>query len=153
MTNINGQVEIQDFTLDRPKTRKFKIDDDVFDAVAVIPLGLMKQLLDASSGIKEIIGASDIEMVIEKTKAVMKLLLVPTAYERFVARLTDQESPIGMEHLAPLLVWLVEGYALRPTPPSSPSSDGLETADESTSLTAGASEIRWPGLVSTPVTA
>lgn len=151
MTDVNGQPEIRDFTLTgRPKTRKFKIDEDVFDAVSVIPLGLMKDLLAASENIKTIVGANDIDVVIDRVRSVMQLLLVETAYARFNQRLTDRTNPIGIEHIGPLLVWLVEGYAVRPTQPSLPSSDGSPAADDSTSSTAGASSIPFPGLNLSP---
>ena len=158
MVDVNGQVEIRDFTLDRLKTRKFKIDADVFDAVAVIPLGLMKQLLTAAEDVKTIVGAQDIDVVVDKVRKIMELLLVETAYERFDARLTDRTNPIGIEHVGPLLIWLVEGYAVRPTQPSPPSSDGSSATDTSTSSTAGALDtavsaglaIPFPGLISSP---
>jgi hypothetical protein len=140
----NGMIEVKDFTLPGPKTRKFKIDDDVFDAVRVIPLGLIKGLAGLAGGVK----LSNPEAGIEQTTKVMKVLLLPASYEIFERRLTDQVEPIGSEHLLPVVHWLLEQYGLRPTQPSSDSSTSSTTGEESTSSTAGASGIPWPGLSS-----
>jgi hypothetical protein len=148
----NGVI---DFTIKRAP-HSFRIDDDVFEAPAMISpvtlrrlAGLYDKFNAAATG-----GASfdedQIGQQIELMAAVFKLLLPGASGARFADRLmADPEQsatpPIDLQHQAlPALYYLLESYGLRPTVPSSDSPAGSTEEPTSgpsggTSSTAGAS--------------
>jgi hypothetical protein len=137
MPDMNGEVEIRDFTL-APVSHKFKIDNDIFEAVPEIPLGYFSKLT-VVAGLK----MTDAD-AIEKILDVFDVFLTDESAVIFRKRAYDKTNPIGQRHLMPIVHWILETYGLRPTQPSSNSSDGL--VDETgTSLTDGV-----PVVESTP---
>jgi len=142
----NGQVEVKDFTV-KVKPKRFRIDDDVFEAVKMIPLGLMKDL----AGLSDVVKIASIEAGMEKITALMDLVLLPDSFEVFNRRLTDKLNPIGDEHLLPVVRWLLEQYTKRPTQPPLPSLDSSVPADASTSSTAGVLVEESTGPVLEPI--
>ena len=130
MPDQNGEVEIRDFTL-APRPHKFKIDDDIFEAVPEIPLGDLGQLAKIAS-----LKMTD-EDAIVKILDIFDFLLTEESGVRFRARTTSKKNPIGQRHILPLIPWLLEIYGLRPTQP--PSDSLAPSVDESgTSSTDGA---------------
>lgn len=132
----NGLIEIKDFTLpgdDQPL--RFKIRDDVFEAVPIPPLGLLPDIAAAVGNLKgNLVGDN-----IEKVLAVFDVLLYDESAALLRQRTVDKKKPIGDRHILPIVFWLLESYGLRPTEPSSNSSDTSEDGDGSTTSTVGAS--------------
>lgn len=160
MTDQDGVIEIQDFSVVNPgddgvikdftvpgKPKRFKIDNDVFECVRSIPLFDLAGMASLTTNI----SAENIEKIGE----IFKVFIMPESYEKFYARLSDKKNPIGMEHLAPLIHWILEQYGVRPTQPSAGSSTTSPAADGSTSSTVGASvdpltgQSYPPGVLST----
>jgi hypothetical protein len=143
----NGVI---DFTIKRAP-HSFRIDDDVFEAPAMISpvtlrrlAGLYDKFNAAATG-----GASfdqdQIGQQLELMASVFKLLLPGAGGARFADRLLadpdapDAPPPIDLQHQAlPALYYLLECYGLRPTEPSSDSPVG-STADQTSALNGGTS--------------
>jgi hypothetical protein len=139
MTDKNGVVEIKDFTLPQGnQPKKFRIDGDVFQAVATIPLNTMQDL----AGVRANLGdTQDAGAQLDAMRAMFKVILLDDSWPIFETRMGDKLNPIGQEHLMPLMDWLLESYGLRPTVPSSGSSTGSDDGDGSTSSTDGVSVV------------
>lgn len=135
MTDLNGIIEIKDFTLPA-KPKRFKIDGDVFEAVSEIPIGLLGDLGDLRTALP---GTSSIDQTMSMMGKVFSVILTDESCERFMARTKDKTNPIGIQHMMPVIEWLLEAYGLRPTQPSSSSSDSSDEMDDSTNSTDGAS--------------
>jgi hypothetical protein len=140
MTDTNGEVEIKDFTL-APKPMKFKIDNDIFEAVHTIPLGFLGDLVKAAKTTATEDGAT--EMIL----SVFDVMLHDASAALFRKRAVDKENPIGFAHLQPLLMWLLEKHGLRPTQPSSDSST-VSPVPDGTSSTAGVDRVELTPPVS-----
>lgn len=130
MTDQNGVIEIKDFSFSL-EPKRFKINDDVFEAAPALPLGLASQL----SKFKDIAaeGASD------KLLEFFDEILFDQSAERFRERANSKTEPLPMTLLMPIINWLLEEYGLRPTQPSEISSSTSESEDGSTTSTDGAS--------------
>lgn len=118
----DDEVDIKDFTVDR-KYIKFKIDNDVFDAYPVIGAPVLQQVSKVASNIDKTISEGDLTPLI----TICQALLVPTAAERFVARLQSSDGDQVLDlrrQVVPVLFYLLERHGLRPTQPSSDSSAG-----------------------------
>lgn len=114
-------AEIKDFTR-RRTSPQFKIDDDVFTAVAAIPAEEMivfaEQITSADPSQmspREQVG------ILRKT---LENMLEPESLLRFQERMKDRRNPIDMAQLNDVVEWLFEEYGLRPTAESSSSSNG-----------------------------
>lgn len=115
----NGE-EIFDFTTGR-KNFKFKIDDDVFEAISDLPaltameFGQYANTLDTSS---------DLDAQAKAVETMFRLVLTTASAEVFIRRLSDVNNPIGARPMNSIMMWLMEKYGFRPTAPSGVSSDG-----------------------------
>jgi hypothetical protein len=54
----------------------------------------------------------------------LELVLLEDSYELLRRRLKDKQNPVDLDQLAEIVLWLLDAYGLRPTQPSSDSSDG-----------------------------
>jgi len=131
MTDINGVVEIKDFTDPTLTTHAFKIRDDIFYAVEDIPLGSYGELLKLRN-----ITADNTESL----DAFFNTILTDESAARFIPLLSDKTKPIGPRYIKPLVEWLIEVYGLRPTTPSLVSGQASQNEDGSTSSTDSASQ-------------
>lgn len=129
--DTTGLPEIKDFSLPT-KSRPFKIEDDVYHAVPGIPLQLMASMKKFSN-LKNLAESDD---ALESLLSVFDELLQNESALLFRKR--TAEKVITVDHLKPLMEWLMEGYGARPTEPSSDSSEASTTVD-GTSSTDGAS--------------
>jgi hypothetical protein len=136
---------IRDFTLPM-QPKRFRIDEDVFSAPAIISPIAMKKLaaLHASLGDIGALG-NDLDRAIEIVSDLFTVLLPGPSGARFKERLLSETEPIDLNQQAiPALYWLLEEYGMRPTQPSSPSPDGstdgqTDTPNDGISSTDGAS--------------
>jgi hypothetical protein len=135
MPNSNGLVEIKDFEFspDPKRFRMYKDDEFIFEAMPVIPIGL----LDRLKNLRKITADSDdsAEMVLDFFDQV----LLPGSSIELRKRATEPSKfPFGINHMQPIMEWLMEAYGMRPTQPSSDFSSGSVTEQSSMSLTDGA---------------
>jgi hypothetical protein len=139
---------VRDFTVKRPPHR-FRIDDDVFAAPAVISPVALKRLAALHSQMGDRMGSlSDAsEMTPERFDQILKLiedmfkiLLPGDSGERFASRMRDENAPLDVVgQLIPIIYWLLEQYGLRPTLPSSDSPTGSTEAGTDTQSDGGSS--------------
>jgi len=113
--------EIKDFSKKR-KDIVFRIDDDVFQAVPVIPAETMIQFAESMTS-ADPSKMSPAEMV-GALRRVIEMVLLPESLTRFSKRMGDPRNPIDMEQLDEVVTWLFEEYGMRPTVESSSSSAG-----------------------------
>jgi len=131
-----ADAPIKDFTIKR-EPHRFRIDDDVFAAPAIISPVALRKLAGVHAQLGELGGVTDEDSVgrmIGAVAGVMRILLPGASGERFAERLAgESEFPIDLQQQAlPVMYWLLERYGLgRPTLPSSDSPAG------STALTTG----------------
>jgi hypothetical protein len=146
---------VPDFTIPRPP-HQFTIDSDLFLAPGFLAPFTLKKLAREVGLLGDLNNLSgDVEAVvkaIDAAGAVMATLMPGPSGQLFRARLfseggPDDPLPIDlMKQAIPALYYLLECYGLRPTVPSSPSSDGstdgqTSTPSEATSSTAGVSPV------------
>ena len=130
-------VEIMDFAAGDVEIF-FNVGDDRFVCVPDIPLGIMQQI----AGLKNIQATMETQGM-EPILAVFDEFLVPASAVLFRVCVTEKKT-IGLRRIMRILPWIMEKYGLRPTQPSSPSSDGLNDGETGTSSTAGVSPLGLP---------
>lgn len=113
--------EIKDFSKKR-RDIVFRIDDDTFQAVSVIPAETMIQFAESMTSADpsrmspgEVVGA---------LRRVIEMVLLPESLALFTKRMADPRNPIDMEQLDDVVTWLFEEYGMRPTSESPSSSAG-----------------------------
>lgn len=104
--------EIKDFSKKR-KDIVFKIDDDVFHAVPVIPAETMIEFAESITS-ADPTKMAPAEMV-GALRRVIEMVLVPDSLAVFQRRMRDPLNPIDMEQLDDIVTWLFEEYGMRPT--------------------------------------
>lgn len=115
-----GGEEVFDFTSPK-KNIKFKIDDDVFDAIRELP-GLTG--LEFASFATTMESSSNLQEQADVVEKMFRLVLQPTSADLFIERLRSPENPIGVNQMNQVMTWLMSQYGLRPTVPSEESADG-----------------------------
>lgn len=131
-TTVAADDEVMDFSSAR-RSIKFRVDDDVFDAVADIAAELALDYADKIEQLER--QDASIDQQKQALHELFRLILLPESAERFIARLSDQHHPIGQQKIVKITQWLFEEYGLRPTGSDSASSTGSESQDAGTSLT------------------
>lgn len=142
--------EIQDFSLPKREPIRFKIDDDVFEAVPSVGADVMRDVIGMTDAIKvtaldqatatpEQLGeaASTVKTHTARALQFLDTVLLPESAQRFGERMRSIENPITLEQAFQVWTWLIGQYGGRPTVPSSPSANGH--GGTGTSSTAGAS--------------
>lgn len=81
------------------------------------------------------------ETATESFTEFFRVVLQPESAVRMEAKLKDRLFPLDPEQANDIMSWLMEVYGLRPTRPSSGSSDGSPTGDAGTPSVAGASVV------------
>jgi hypothetical protein len=118
---------VRDFSLPM-EPKQFRVDPDTFDAPPIIPGGVLKQIATVSADLADTGG--DLDKTLQRVGDVFRMLMPGPHGERFAARLLsaggpDDPPPIDLrQQVLPVLMWLLEEYGLRPTPPSSDSAVG-----------------------------
>jgi hypothetical protein len=131
---IDDTVDIKDFTI-KQKQIKFKIDNDIFAAHAILGLPLMQDMVKLGKSIGNLEGDEKFDGIFE----IFDKLLTPDSSARFKQRAQSiGEDGIDVKRqLIPILYFLLETYGVRPTQQSSDSSTGLPSETDGTSSTAG----------------
>ena len=131
----------RDFTKKREPVW-FTIDPERYDCYAVLPL-------EDLQAFAETIGTDvSVANVIDKIKLVMKLVMEPESYDRFLVRMANRQDPVDPRQLMEIAEWLVEVYTNRPTAQPSSSSSGSPAVEPGSSSTAGAQPTTWTPAVS-----
>ena len=130
---------MKDFTTTRPAVVRFKLDDDVFEAVPQISA---INALDFSSRYSSL---SDKNVSLEEATAMIheliRMVLLPESANRFLDRMHSQTNPIGVDKFYEVLNWIFEFYTERPTQPGSDSSTGSDTRVDGTTSTVSTSPV------------
>lgn len=127
------------FTSKKPKL-SFNIDDDEFEAYAVLPARQFAVFADKVGTLQrngsDYDGPDKVTLTFDETVTIVldavEMALTPESAERLAARISDPENPVDMTTLTDLLSWLLEEWGLiaageaRPTKPRSDSSNGAE---------------------------
>lgn len=125
------EIEFKDFTLSNTPKR-FKINDDIFEAAPEIPLDMLGKL--ANFAVKDDVSLQD---RVSDFYDFFDGVLFPDSAARFRERGSSRDNPIGINHVQKIVPWLMEAYGMRPTQPSSDSGSG--SSDGNTSSTDGVS--------------
>lgn len=136
-TEVNVTDEMMDFSL-RRKTLRFRVDDDVFEAVAEIPVEVALAFADRAHVLEN--GTATVDQQVEVVRSLLRALLLPESAKRFLERLSDQRDPIGFQRFNQVVTWLFEEYGLRPTPSDSAFSPGSDNPASGTNLTVSTSD-------------
>lgn len=87
---------------------RFRVDDDVFEALPELPALdaiLVTDLLNTFDS-ASITGRDRFDLIVKFVEIVM----TTESAERFVARLTSRERPLGFNRLLEIMIWLVNRY-------------------------------------------
>lgn len=127
-------VRFRDFTEENDNIPvKFKIGDKEYVAPAMIPAGVLQDLVS--------LAKSDTGLDMSKVASFFDLLLDEASAIAFRDRLFDKVNPIGIHHINKIIPWLLEVYGFSPTLAPSQSSDGSPTEIDGASLMDGAQAI------------
>ena len=114
---------------------KFRIDGDVFEGVPGIPTMTLLAFANDFGNLNE----SEFKNQPDAFRKLFELVLTPESFDVFMERMSDPRHPISMTQVMRILPWLMEEYGMRPTEPSSTSSNGSPNLDAGTSSTVNAS--------------
>lgn len=127
-----GNTEIKDFEFS-PEPKRFRLykgdNEFVFSAAPALPLGMLAATAKLSN-----INIKDADL--EPFLAFFDSILIGDSVSTMREYAASKERPLGVQHIGPLVNWLLEAYGLRPTEASSPSSIG-SADDVSTNSTDG----------------
>jgi len=131
---MTDNVRYRDFSGTAEPVR-FKIDNDVFEAPAVLPIPVMQELVNVADRMKNLgHDSAALNAIVE----VFNVILTDASARRFGERIASKSEPIGIRQVIDIMMWLLEAYGLRPTEPSSDSSTGLPGESDGTPSVAGA---------------
>lgn len=122
--------EIKDFSTPTREV-KFKIDEDIFNAVPDIAGGLLIDFAVHAASLSE----AELESQPQIFTAMFDLVLFDDSAKLFTERMRDKNRPITISQAMDVVNWLMEQYGMRPTQPSESSSDGSAPQVSTTNLT------------------
>lgn len=109
----------------------FRIDADVFEATRTPPGKVLARFAGRFANVEGLSPEKQLDVFADA----LGMVLLPESNGRFQKRLDDLENPISLEQSGRVIEYLLERYGLRPTEPSSTSSDGPSSPVPGTSLT------------------
>lgn len=128
MTDSTGP---KDFS--RPRKRiAFTIDGEQYEAAPAVPA---ETFVEFAVRFADLNDSDTWAENYRALNAALELVLLPESFERLAAHFTDKQHPVELDQMADIVMWLLEEYGLRPTRPSSPSSDGPPNPEPGTSST------------------
>lgn len=110
----------------------FTVDEDQFEAALALPAETFVEFTVRFNEYTEADGWAENFKALDTA---LELVLLTDSYTRLHARFSDKEHPVEIEQMADIIMWLLEQYGLRPTQPSSDSSDGQPSPEPGTSST------------------
>jgi hypothetical protein len=126
---LGGSVEIKDFSYVET-SHPFRIGNDVFHALPDVPFDMLAQITKLTN-VEQTLRQHGAEMIID----IFTSFLQDESAALFKQR--ADEKAIGLKKVMEILPWLLEKFGLRPTQPSSNSSDGSSDGETGTSSTDG----------------
>lgn len=134
----NDDVRFKDFSRKR-KPIFFILDGptpegDRYDCYTALALPSLQE-------IALIAGNMTAENATESFAEFFKVVLLPESAARIEEKLKDRLYPMDPEQANEIMSWLMEVYGLRPSQPSSVSSDGSPTGDGGTPSVVGVSVV------------
>lgn len=121
MSEVPVDDDIMDFTPTTPAPR-FKLNNDVFTAVAELPAGKALRFSALSSRFGDESKTADDRL--DLLRELLRMVLTPASAARFIERLDSEDEPIGISAMNQVLPWLFKKYSGTPTVPDSVSSSG-----------------------------
>lgn len=127
-----GNTTIKDFEFS-PEPKRFRIykgeSEFVFHAAPALPIGMLPSMVNMSK-----MNVKDAQL--ETLLSFFDEVLLDDSVAKMREYAESKTRPLGVEHITPIITWLLEAYGLRPSVPSLPSSLG-STDDDSMSSTDG----------------
>lgn len=122
MIDDNNTVTIKDFTITR-KIIPFKIDDDVFEAYAILGLPQLQSVTSVAGGIRKLVDEGRHDAIFDMFDSILTEESAALFRERGLSR--DPRRVLDMRRqVLPVIEYLLEEYGVRPTQQSSDSSAG-----------------------------
>lgn len=122
---------VKDFGRAR-KPIPFNVDVDQFQAAVALPAEVFVEFTTKFANAEE---SDTWAENYGHLRDALELVLLEESFTRLNARFRDKERPVELEQMADIIMWLLEQYGLRPTQPSSDSSDGQPSPEPGTSST------------------
>lgn len=118
------------FTRERQRIQ-FEIDGDLFEAAPALPGQTLTEFANRFADVGTTPGVDQLSILTDA----LAMVLLPDSYAVFQKRFADLERPIELDQASDVVMWLLEQYGLRPTQPSSDSSDGPASPEPGTNST------------------
>jgi hypothetical protein len=126
---------------------KFRIDGDTFVGVSNIPASDLLEFGRLFTGMTE----SDVIQDPKAFTTLFNLVLTTESATRFLERMSSKTEPISMTQIMRIMPWIMGEYGMRPTEPSSNSSNGSPNQDDGTSSMVSVSPSALTSGVSQPI--
>lgn len=130
----SNDVRFKDFTKKRKQINFLLDSEEPYLCYPALALPSLQEIALIS-------GNMTAETATESFAEFFAVVLQPESAERMKAKLYDRMNPLDSEQANEIMEWLMEEYGLRPTSPSSGSSDGSPTGDGGTPSVAGRSVV------------
>lgn len=134
MTTPPMEARFKDFSKKRVPI-VFRIDNDDFQALSVLPVPVMQRLVSEASKLKD---QEATETALADVLNIFNSVLYPDSAAKFQERVQSLDNPVDLNQVMDIMVWLMELYGQRPTQPSSDSSTGLPSGTDGTISVDGA---------------
>lgn len=129
----SDSVNFKDFKKKRRDIYFTNGPDERYDCVPALSLPAIQDIAKLSEGFT-------IETAVDHFVEFFNTVLVEESAQRFEHKMrTDKIDPIDQEQALDMMLWVLEQYGVRPTQPSSGTSDSSPTDDGGTSSEVGAS--------------
>lgn len=128
MTTPAVEARFKDFSKKRERI-VFRIDADDFEALSVLPIPVMQDLVAQAAGLKD---QEVNETVLKDVLNIFNTILLPESAARFQSRVNSVDNPVDLAQVMDIMVWLMELYGQRPTQQSSDSSVGSPNGTDGT---------------------
>lgn len=126
-------MTLRDFSLsaEESEPKGFTVGADTFEGPPVIAPILWGDLMEAARNLEGFRMGSpeEVKAALERVAKFTDILLTPDSAPRFRERLFSTTEPLDLvKQVIPILQWLMEVYALRPTEASNDSTTGSSDA-------------------------
>lgn len=132
---MTDNVNFKDFGKKRKAIYFTNGPEERYDCVPALGLPSMQEISKLADGFT-------IDTAVDHFVAFFNTVLQPESAVRFEAKMReDKKDPIDQDQALAMMYWVLEQYGVRPTQPSSVSSDGSPTDDGGTPSEVGVSEV------------
>jgi hypothetical protein len=127
---MTDNIRFRDFSKKRAPLF-FELDGERFNCAPAVPVASLQEIARMSSTVTAA-NASDM------LKEFFGVVMDADTKERIAVRMMDKVNPLDLDVAIDIMNWLLEEYGMRPTQPSSGTSNGSPTDGGGTDSTAGA---------------